>query len=332
MLAFVMGTGRCGTTLVQEVLARHDGVGFISGVDDKISRLDLLGTWNRALYRRTPPKDPKMRPLRDSRKMIDRGRVRVAPSEGWNLLDRQVMAGFSRPYRDLLASDLTPYIDQRLHTFFDRRIAAQGCEVFLHHLTGWPRAGLLQAAYPDARFIHVVRDGRAVANSWMQMGWWDGWGGPGNWYLGPLSPSERQRWEESGQSIPVLAALGWSRLLEAAEQARERIPAGQWMDVRYEDVLEAPREKLAEMLDFLGLPWSPAFEAGLNRHRFETGRTVAYRRDLRPADVAAMEQAIAEPLERWGYELEATARLAPVAEMPKQSGKRPARSRQGARA
>ena len=24
-------------------------------------------------------------------------------------------------------------------------------------------------------FINVVRDGRAVVNSWLQMGWWDGW-------------------------------------------------------------------------------------------------------------------------------------------------------------
>lgn len=304
MLAFIVGTGRCGSTLVHEVVARHPGVGFISGVDDKLGRLDLLGRLNGASYRRMSPRDPGLRQLRDSRRLLDRGRLRIAPSEGWHLIDRQVVAGFSRPCRDLLASDLTPYVDQRLHSFFDRRMQAQGCDVFLHRITGWPRTGLLQAAFPDARFVHVVRDGRAVANSWLQMGWWDGWRGPTNWYLGPLPPDYQQAWEESGRSFPVLAALGWRVLIESAEQARSLIPADQWLDVRYEDVLARPREKLAEVLEFLGLEWTREFEAGLRRHRFEAQRRVAYLKQLSTRDLAAVERVIAAPLQSWGYPLE----------------------------
>lgn len=313
MLAFVVGTGRCGTTLVQEVLARHPGVGFISGVDDKLARLNLSGRWNGRIYRRMSPRDPSLRPMRDSHRLLDRGRLRVAPSEGWELLDRHVMSGFSTPCRDLLASDLTPHLEERLTGFFEDRLAAQRSEVLLHRLTGWPRTGFLHAAFPDMRVIHVVRDGRAVANSWLQMGWWDGYRGPDHWYLGPLPDDLHRLWEESGRSFPVLAGLGWRLLIESFEEARHVFPADQWLELRYEDLLAHPRKHVEQMLEFLGLEWSDTFSKGMAKHSFEEVRSVAYRKHLNRQQLAAMERALAEPLTRWGYELEASELPTPFA-------------------
>jgi hypothetical protein len=267
VLAVVVGTGRCGSTLVQELLARHPAVGFISGVDDKLSRLNLDGRFNGRIYRRMSPRPPGMTSLRHSTRLLERGRVRVAPSEAYRLIDRHVFAGFSRPCRDLLADDLTPRMAARLRGFFGRRIERQGCAVLLQHLTGWPRTGFLHAAYPELRVIHVVRDGRAVANSWLQMGWWDGWRGPDNWLYGPLPD-----------------------------------PAAQWLDVRYEDLVRAPNEQTARMLAFLGLEWTPEFEAGFARHHFHTERDAAYRHELTAAQVAAVERALDKSLPQWGYE------------------------------
>lgn len=304
-LAFVSGTGRCGTTLVQEVLARHTGVGFISNIDDKLSLLNLSGRWNSRAYRAGSARSTELRPFRDRRSLLERGRARVAPSEAWGLIDRQVMSGFSKPCRDLLAEDLTPALRTRLTAFFERRVEAQRCDVLVHRLTGYPRTGFLHAAFPGARVVHVVRDGRAVANSWLQMGWWDGWRGPENWYLGPLSDKQYDAWVASGRSFPVLAALGWQMLIESFEQAARVYPAAQWLQVRYEDVLADPRHWYGVILDFLGLDWSREFEAGLARHTFSAGRADAYRSTLAPRDLAAMEHAIGETLSRYGY---ATAR------------------------
>ncbi|MEY2426226.1 MAG: hypothetical protein QOI61_1798, partial [Actinomycetota bacterium] len=33
---FVLGTGRCGSTLVHELLARHHDVGFLSNIEDRL--------------------------------------------------------------------------------------------------------------------------------------------------------------------------------------------------------------------------------------------------------------------------------------------------------
>lgn len=301
MLSVVVGTGRCGSTLVQELLARHPAVGFVSGFDDKLPRLNLTGRFNGPLYRRSAPRPAGMTSLGHSQRLIERGRLRVAPSEAYQLLDRHVLAGYSRPCRDLVADDLTPYVAGRLRDFFDRRIARQRAPLLLQHVTGWPRTGLLRAAYPELPVVNVVRDGRAVANSWLQMGWWDGWRGPDGWFLGSLPDDLRAEWEESGRSFPVLAALGWRMLMDAFANARAAHPGGQWLDVRYEDLLAQPRAEVGRMLDFLGLDWSPAFERGFGRYRFHTGRGAAYRDELSPPQLTAVERVLEKPLAQWGY-------------------------------
>jgi len=63
MLGFVIGTGRCGSTLVQEVLARHPEVGFVSNLEDKLPGLDLCGRWNNLLLRRAAPRVPALVPF-----------------------------------------------------------------------------------------------------------------------------------------------------------------------------------------------------------------------------------------------------------------------------
>lgn len=303
MLSFVVGSGRCGSTLVTELIARHPDVGFVSNIDDKFALLDLKGRWNNALFNRSAERDPSLRPFRDRRRAVEGGRFRVAPSEGWDVLERQVSSIFPKPCRDLTAQDAMPWLQKRIAGFFDSRIAAQHKPAFVHHLTGWPRVGLLRSVYPQARFVHVVRDGRAVANSWLQMGWWDGYRGPDAWYLGPLSHADRQEWEEADRSFVVLAGLGWRILLDAIEEARAGVPEDQWLDVRLEDVMEDPRGQVGQIMDFLGLEWTPKFEAGFRRHTFQASRGVAWKRDLSAEQVALLERTIAKPLATYGYEL-----------------------------
>lgn len=303
MLALVTGTGRSGTTLVQETLSRHPATGFVSGLDDKLPRLNMRGRFNGDLYRLAPQRPSSMRALAESRRLLERGRLRVAPSEGYRLFDLHVMSGFSKPCRDLLAEDMTPYLERRVVEFFRARERAQGCDVFIQHLTGWPRVGFLHAAVPELRVINVVRDGRAVANSWLQMGWWDGWRGPENWIYGPLPEDLHHEWDEHDRSFPALAAIGWKMLMRAYEEARDRLPAEQWLDVRYEDVLADPRARFGEMLDFLGLPWTSVFEERFRRHEVSAARVESYRTELTRAQVQVIEQVLAKPLARWGYDV-----------------------------
>jgi omega-hydroxy-beta-dihydromenaquinone-9 sulfotransferase len=281
---FVLGTGRCGSTLVEEVLCRHPSVGFVSNLEDRFNLPVTAGRWNGSLYRRLPAA------------VTQKSRVRYAPSEAYRVLSREVSPLLTSPPRDLVAGDVTPWLENRFRAFFTTRAAVQGTDTFLHKFTGWPRSGFIRGVFPSARFIHVVRDGRAVANSWLQMPWWLGYEGPDHWQWGPLPADLAAEWQDSGESFVVLAGLLWKMLIDAFDMARKEIPAADWLEVRYEDVAANPRSTFAKMLEFCGLPWNAEFERGFERHAFTASRSDAFRRDLGAPDVERLSRILASPL------------------------------------
>jgi Sulfotransferase family len=287
---FLIGTGRCGSTLVHELLACHSGVGFISNLEDRVPGLPpIAGRSGNALYRQTPA--------------LARGtrRFRYAPSEAYRALAREVSPTITEPSRDLLAADAIPWLAERFRTFFATRAAAQHTPVFLHKFTGWPRTGFVAAVLPEARFINVVRDGRAVAASGLKMPWWRGHRGPEQWPWGPLPPEYAAEWEACGRSFVLLAGLGWKLLMDAYATARDLVPAGRWLDVRFEDVLADPRSCFREMLTHMELEEERTFLRALSGTRFAADRREAFRHELGPAAVELLERSLSGHLRRWGY-------------------------------
>jgi Sulfotransferase family len=290
MFVFVVSNGRSGSTLVHELLARHRDVGFVSNLEDRIPGLPAsAGRYNNELYRRVPVW------------LTRKGRLRYAPSEAWGALSREVSPMFASPVRDLVAADAMPWLAERLRRFFVERARAQRKPVFLHKFTGWPRTGILSAVFPDARFIHVVRDGRAVAASDVRTPWWRGYEGPKGLGCGPLPPAYQAEWEASGRSFPLLAGLSWKVAMDAFAAAREKVAADRWLDMRFEDLVADPASRFQELLGFMGLAPDTSFRAALARTTFRTDRPAAFRRQLSPGDIALLEASLADHLRAWGY-------------------------------
>lgn len=289
-LDFVVGTGRCGSSLIHEILASHEDVGFISNVDDTFPSLRLKGKINNRLYALT-------------RGMWTRkGGARFAPSEAYRLISSEVSPIYERPCRDLLASDVTPWLRGRFQDFFEDRWRAQGRRAFLHKYTGWPRIGFFGEIFPKARFVHIVRDGRAVANSWLQMTWWGGYLGPGHWPWGPLPRDLDSEWQDSGRSFVSLAGLSWRLLMESFTQAAGHLGPDQYMEVRYEDFLDSPESRIRAIAEFLGLPWSRRLAASVARVQFDSSRKRPFERELSPAQLDELQRSIRPLLSHYGYE------------------------------
>jgi len=287
---FVLGTGRCGSSLVHEVLARHPDVGFVSNVDDRLAQLGPTGRWNNAVYRRVPER------------LTTKGRIRFAPSEAYRILAREVSPIVVAPARDLVAADASPWLADRFRSAFERRARAQRSPVFSHKFTGWPRAGFIDAVFPEARFVHVIRDGRAVAASMVQMPWWRGFEGPDAWGWGPLPPIYRKEWEVSGRSFPVLAGVQWKMLMDAFERAREGIAPDRWLDIRYEDFVEDPGGVAETIVAFMARPMSDVLRRAIGVQTFDASRRNGYQRSLSQGDLDALNSVLASHLQRYGYE------------------------------
>jgi sulfotransferase family protein len=301
----MLGTGRCGSTIVGQIVAMHPDVGFIANVDDRLAGLNRKGRLNNTIYRSLPAGLQKQGGRRGGRPHSRLGSavrsVAMTPSEGYRLLDRHVSPMLSAPVRDLVAEDASAWLSARLRRFFEERADAQGRELFLHKFTGWPRARLLHAVFPEARFVHVVRDGRAVASSLLQQPWWAGYGGPEAWKFGPLSEADNELWQESGRSFAVLAGLEWKLLMEAFDTAQAAVPADAWLELRYEDVVARPRDEIGRLLDHMELEWTDGFDRLFSGLELSPGRRDAYRAELSERDVELLERALEPQLRAHGY-------------------------------
>jgi hypothetical protein len=88
-------------------------------------------------------------------------------------------------------------------------------------------AGLL----PEARFIHLIRDGRDVL------------------------VSVRHLWFRPGETVEACAA-DWAQRIARARALGARV--GRYLEVRYEALVRSPEETLRDVCRFLDLPFEPA--------------------------------------------------------------------------
>ena len=297
-LLFIIGSGRCGSTMMQEVIARHPDTGFISNVDANILALNVKGRWNNFIYRHTPQAFTQ----RDRRYLrFAPLRMRFGPSEAYKMLNRRVSSIISESRKDLTEEDVTPLIESRFRRFFEERMNAQRKPLFLCKFAGWPRARFIHEVFPQARFLHVVRDGRAVADSLVRRPWWRGYQGPSAWQFGLLSEAYEKEWEVSGRAFVALAGLQWKILMDAFERAREALPDELWMQVRYEDFVAEPRSNMEQILRFAGVEWTEGFEKGFSKYAFMPERRAAFRENLTADQVSALDGILEGHLERLGY-------------------------------
>lgn len=274
---------------MHELVSRHEDVGFISNLDDNLAFLNLQGSFNSLMFRSPLGKHTK------------KGRLRFAPSEAYKLIGKKVSPLYANSCRNLNASDVTPELKQSFRKFFFDRYRAQGKQVFVHKYTGWSRAEFFKAIFPEAKFVHIVRDGRAVANSFLQMDWWTGYRGPENWYLGPISEEYRLRWESSDRSFIVLAGIAWEILVTSVEQDASRIGHENVSTVRYEDFLGDPAGKIRSICDFCDLDFNDDAADRLSRSHIDPSRRQSFLTDLSSGQLEELTECIAGTLEKYGY-------------------------------
>jgi hypothetical protein len=123
----------------------------------------------------------------------------------------------------------------------------------------------ISTVYPEARVIHIIRDGRDVVVSTMHHRWNQAEDQGGTVELTPDQLAKREAYRknprallESGEGI---FPDGWlrgnaakwnTRVSRTARDGPALLGASYW-EVRYEDLLERPKEEVKQLLDFLGV-------------------------------------------------------------------------------
>lgn len=154
---------------------------------------------------------------------------------------------------------------------------------------------------PEALFVHIVRDGRDIALSLKKMGGFT----PFPWRRQPRGLRE--------------TALYWEWMVRKGRQHGAKIP-DDYFEIRYEDLVGEPRRTLAALGEFLNhdLDYDRIRSTSLGRLRESnssfrqdeqdetgTGRNPVnrWKQKLLRTDVVAIEAAVGECLEEFGYPL-----------------------------
>ncbi|HMV68763.1 MAG TPA: sulfotransferase [Myxococcota bacterium] len=283
---FLIGTGRCGSSLLLQLLGYHPDLAWISHYTAWLPGAGRWATLSRL------HEMPGLGGL-----LVDpTSRLIPQPTESYRGLIQATDGLFVAP-RELEARELTPIARDRLRALAAAHTRAQGKPRFLMKHTGFPRVAYLRAAFPDARFVHVVRDGRSVAASLCRVDWWSG---EAQWGWGRLSDEDRRLYIDSGYHELVLAGLYWKVLMEHYERARAETPADALLEIRYDALVSAPRDTLAKILEFVDLPRSNRFDDRVRRTHFLPDDD-RWRRGLTDEEVALLERTVAPALRRHGF-------------------------------
>jgi len=155
------------------------------------------------------------------------------------------------------------------------------------------RIALLREAFPDARFIEIVRDGRAVALSLANVDWW-----PDSvvWWCG-MTP---RQWQAKGRDPWELCAREWVEELHVTEHGLARVPERQRLTISYEQLVRDPHGTLSGVALFAGLDPAVAGAGWLDGVAFPN-RNEAWRTRLDSAAIATIEAVEGDDLRRYGY-------------------------------
>lgn len=187
------------------------------------------------------------------------------------------------------------------------------------------RVPYLAALFPGAWFLHLKRDGRAAVSSLIT-----GWRSAGGLFPGATMPRQLSiegyrgdtwkflvppGWEAyaTGRSLEEVCAFQWISANESIMQARRELGPERWIEVGYEDFVEAPQEHTARLLQRLGLGQDQEvidYAGSLDRHvtKAVTPPSPDKWRTENPREIERILPVIAPTMRRLGYELEDPAR------------------------
>lgn len=208
---FIIGSGRSGTTLLRLVLAAHSRITippetwFLIPLSEQLPLLDVL----------TP-------------EQVEQAIEIIVNHYRWPDLDIEADE-LARQARELARPTIRTIAD----LIYDELAERAGVPRWGDKTPPYAKiAPQIVELFPDAQFIHLVRDGRDVSVSMYRKQWW------GRWLIENTS-----EWRES---------MGWMK------RNREVIDPERILEVRYEDLVLDTEGTARRVCEFLGEDFEPA--------------------------------------------------------------------------
>jgi len=280
---FIVGTGRSGTTIFYNLLCGHQALGWFSNYTKSFPCLSPLSRLN-VLF-----KIPVI-----AREYRHKGRF-PKPNEGYPLWDRfhpVVDSSGSPPFteKDVIGANV-----EYMQSTIEKHLYHSNTQRFLNKNTrNTRRTRYLHAIFPDALFIHVIRDGRAVAHSLVNVKFW---ATLSLWWRNEYTPLQLKA---QGELPLLVAAKHWEAGVKRMLDDAKYLSAEQYVEVRYEDLIRHPKTVMRQVLYFCDLPWTSQFEEHIDSFTLEN-RNFRWPRHYTSGEIEEIETEIHSTLQLHGY-------------------------------
>jgi hypothetical protein len=154
------------------------------------------------------------------------------------------------------------------------------------------RLRTIHTLWPEARFVHLIRDGRDVHLSTLHRS------------LKHPKPGVFDNWKDYPATT---AALWWELNIRAGRQAGQSFGPNLYHEIRYESLVNNPEQECTALCDFLGLPFDDAMLRFYEREtRPRAARPITsglrdWRSQMPSADAERFEAAVGDLLDELGY-------------------------------
>ena len=281
---FIVGVGRSGSTIFHKMLANHPQLVWLSQFNSKFPKKILLSSIVQGA-RHCPVCGSFVRRF-------------VLPSEGYPFWEN-ICPGFRDPHQDLLASDVTPEKKLNIKKSLSKLLTQKRSRLLIK-ITGWPRVGFLKEIFPDAKFIHVVRDGRAVVQSLTKVSFWQAWERTGNWRMTWLEQELKKNHPKIKPSGATLAAMFWRLMIESMEKATKGLSSKQILQIKYEDLCQDPKKVFSGVLAFSELDHDGTFEKRIDENALRCTND-KFEQEFTKEQQKMIVEIIGAELKRFGY-------------------------------
>jgi hypothetical protein len=275
---FFVGCPRSGTTLLRRIGNAHAELAIIR-------ELHWVPLWWERRRGLTPEGTVTADLVARLRRHSHFPRLEVDPADVNALLDE------SRPKH--YAQFVTELFD--LHgEVKGKRLVGEKTPMYVRHLP------TLNELWPDAKVVHLIRDGRDVALSLLE------------WSRSDRAAGRFPTWVEDQVTT---AALFWEWNVRLGREAGIFLGADQYYESRYEGLVADPAHECRRLCAFLGLGYDPAMlrfheertssRPGLSAKKAwqpVTPGLRSWREQMAPADVVRFEAAAGDLLTELGYE------------------------------
>lgn len=283
---FIIGAGRSGTSIFYRMFAMNEELAWFSNYSDRFNYLHFMPYLHKIL---DLPFLGKI--LKKNNITFKSWKFNIEPTEAQRIYHNILRFEFKRK---LTENDYENTQANKFRTIIENHLKKCNRNRFVSKQTANnQRLFLLNEIFPDAYYINIIRDGRAVVNSLINVKWWD------ETYLWWNGKRVKELVKTKDDRL-IIACCHWKTEVEEIKYFQKIIKENRIITVKYEDFVNNPRRTIKLASNFCNLNTSKKYMDIIPSTM--PSQNDKWKMQLSKEQIIILEKELLQTLDIFGYE------------------------------